>query len=239
MAAKPAKAKPARRRARKVRTAVLALFFYKSRHPSPNFLSSAIFVSGHIDIETVSLSLSSLILRSFILNSKSRLSHISLAVSSSSSSDASSSESSESSESEADAVPAQPAAKKAKLSKNAAAPTTTTTTHPTSSKHTAPASPSPPSSPSSSAASSSQPNPHATAFSQPTSTASAAAAFPSWYLRRVTRELAEDLDGVRSAADFGDAALPLLVHALQQGEAVFDAGEKVRFVRASAETEKL
>lgn len=55
----------------------------------------------------------------------------------------------------------------------------------------------------------------------------------------MTRELAEDLDGVRSAADFGDAALPLLVHALQQGEAVFDAGEKVRLVRASAETEEL
>ncbi|KAK7558889.1 hypothetical protein IWX47DRAFT_788286, partial [Phyllosticta citricarpa] len=57
-------------------------------------------------------------------------------------------------------------------------------------------------------------------------------AFPRWYLRRVTRELAEDLDKVRSAADFGDAALPVLVHALQQGEACFGVGEKVRIVGA-------
>lgn len=56
----------------------------------------------------------------------------------------------------------------------------------------------------------------------------AAAAFPSWYLRTVTQELAEDLDKVRNAPDFGDAALPLLVHALQQGEGCFSAAEKAR-----------
>ncbi|KAF4307668.1 putative sds23 moc1 protein [Botryosphaeria dothidea] len=56
----------------------------------------------------------------------------------------------------------------------------------------------------------------------------AAAAFPSWYLRTVTQELAEDLDKVRNAPDFGDAALPLLVHALQQGEGCFSAVEKAR-----------
>ncbi|KAH7063504.1 hypothetical protein B0J12DRAFT_643043 [Macrophomina phaseolina] len=59
----------------------------------------------------------------------------------------------------------------------------------------------------------------------------AAAAFPSWYLRTVTQELAEDLDKVRGAPDFGDAALPLLVHALQQGEGCFAPAEKARVMR--------
>ncbi|KAB2575776.1 Ribosome assembly protein 3 [Lasiodiplodia theobromae] len=62
----------------------------------------------------------------------------------------------------------------------------------------------------------------------------AAAAFPSWYLRTVTQELAEDLDKVRGAPDFGDAALPLLVHALQQGEACFSQAEKARVMSAAA-----
>ncbi|GME38729.1 putative sds23 moc1 protein [Neofusicoccum parvum] len=59
-----------------------------------------------------------------------------------------------------------------------------------------------------------------------------AAAFPSWYLRTVTQELAEDLERVRGAPDFGDAALPLLVHALQQGEGVFSGAEKARVMAA-------
>ncbi|KAL0260587.1 hypothetical protein SLS55_004277 [Diplodia seriata] len=62
----------------------------------------------------------------------------------------------------------------------------------------------------------------------------AAAAFPSWYLRTVTQELAEDLDKVRGAPDFGDAALPLLVHALQQGEACFSQAEKARVMGGAA-----
>lgn len=61
----------------------------------------------------------------------------------------------------------------------------------------------------------------------------AAAAFPSWYLRTITQELAEDLDKVRGAPDFGDAALPLLVHALQQGEACFSQVEKARVMSAA------
>ncbi|OJD35684.1 ribosome assembly protein 3 [Diplodia corticola] len=62
----------------------------------------------------------------------------------------------------------------------------------------------------------------------------AASAFPSWYLRSVTQELAEDLDKVRGAPDFGDAALPLLVHALQQGEACFSPAEKARVMGGAA-----
>lgn len=50
----------------------------------------------------------------------------------------------------------------------------------------------------------------------------------------MTQELAEDLDRVRNAPDFGDAALPLLVHALQQGEGVFSAGEKARVMVGGA-----
>lgn len=46
----------------------------------------------------------------------------------------------------------------------------------------------------------------------------------------MTTELAEDLDRIRAAGDFTDAALPMLVLALQQGESIFSAEEKARVV---------
>ncbi|KAJ9647040.1 hypothetical protein H2199_002026 [Coniosporium tulheliwenetii] len=54
--------------------------------------------------------------------------------------------------------------------------------------------------------------------------------FPSFYLRRVTAELADDLDKVRQAGDFrARTSLPMLIHALQQGEAIFSAEERGGF----------
>jgi ribosome assembly protein 3 len=41
-------------------------------------------------------------------------------------------------------------------------------------------------------------------------------------------ELQDDLDKVRSAGDFSEASLPLLIRALQQGEALFSDEEKKR-----------
>ncbi|KAF2084545.1 hypothetical protein K490DRAFT_48914, partial [Saccharata proteae CBS 121410] len=57
-------------------------------------------------------------------------------------------------------------------------------------------------------------------------------AFPSWYLRKTTLALAEDLDKIRNAPDFSAQSLPLLVHALQQGEAVFGREERERILGA-------
>jgi ribosome assembly protein 3 len=43
-------------------------------------------------------------------------------------------------------------------------------------------------------------------------------------------ELEEDLDKVRSAGDFQDSSLPILVTALKQGEAIFSGDEKARIM---------
>lgn len=52
--------------------------------------------------------------------------------------------------------------------------------------------------------------------------------FASFYLRRVTEELADDLDKIRSANDFSESSLPILIHALQQGQSIFSEEEKRR-----------
>ncbi|KAK4988651.1 hypothetical protein LTR66_007257 [Elasticomyces elasticus] len=59
-------------------------------------------------------------------------------------------------------------------------------------------------------------------------------AFTAFYLRQVTSELAEDLDKIRSAADFNDRSLPLLVEALKQGVKTFGVEERLRIGRAAA-----
>jgi ribosome assembly protein 3 len=58
--------------------------------------------------------------------------------------------------------------------------------------------------------------------------------FNSWYLRQVTRELEEDLDKIRSASDFKDSSLPILITALQQGTALFSPEEKQRLLGAKS-----
>jgi len=49
----------------------------------------------------------------------------------------------------------------------------------------------------------------------------------------VAKELEDDLDKVRSAGDFSDTSLPVLINALQQGEAIFTDEEKKRIVTAT------
>lgn len=61
-----------------------------------------------------------------------------------------------------------------------------------------------------------------------------AAEFTSYYLQRVTKEYAEDLDKVRSADDFKNDAFQILVSALQQGTAMFSPDEQRRIVTAAA-----
>jgi len=45
-------------------------------------------------------------------------------------------------------------------------------------------------------------------------------------MRRVTTELADDLDKVRNAKDFEESSLPILIHALQQGQELFSTEER-------------
>ncbi|KAF1843601.1 uncharacterized protein K460DRAFT_418638 [Cucurbitaria berberidis CBS 394.84] len=58
--------------------------------------------------------------------------------------------------------------------------------------------------------------------------------FDAIYLRRITTELADDLDKVREAQDFKASSLPMLIHALKQGGSVFSAEEKRRIVVGGA-----
>jgi ribosome assembly protein 3 len=50
--------------------------------------------------------------------------------------------------------------------------------------------------------------------------------FASFYLRKVAMELEDDLDKIRSAGDFKQSSLDLLISALRQGESIFSADEK-------------
>jgi ribosome assembly protein 3 len=54
--------------------------------------------------------------------------------------------------------------------------------------------------------------------------------FTSYYLQRATQEFAEDLDKVRTADDFKNDAIHVLVDALQQGTAMFSPEEQRRVV---------
>ncbi len=56
--------------------------------------------------------------------------------------------------------------------------------------------------------------------------------FTAYYLQRATKEFAEDLDKVRVADDFKSDAIPLLVHALQQGTALFSPEDQRKIVTA-------
>lgn len=58
--------------------------------------------------------------------------------------------------------------------------------------------------------------------------------FTSIYLRKITTELADDLDKVREAQDFKASSVSMLIHALKQGESFFSVEEKRRVVGAAA-----
>jgi ribosome assembly protein 3 len=53
-------------------------------------------------------------------------------------------------------------------------------------------------------------------------------------MQHAATEFAEDLDKVRGAEDFKDEALPILIHALQQGTSVFSPQEQKRVVNMMA-----
>jgi hypothetical protein len=50
--------------------------------------------------------------------------------------------------------------------------------------------------------------------------------FSAIYLRKIAAELADDLDKVREAQDFKASSVPMLIHALKQGESLFSGEEK-------------
>ncbi|KAL1305985.1 hypothetical protein AAFC00_004120 [Neodothiora populina] len=52
-------------------------------------------------------------------------------------------------------------------------------------------------------------------------------AFDAYYLRQITKEFAEDLDKVRSAADFKNTSIPMLVDALKQGRTCFTQNDRL------------
>jgi ribosome assembly protein 3 len=54
--------------------------------------------------------------------------------------------------------------------------------------------------------------------------------FSQYYMQKAAVEFADDLDRIRSADDFRDGFLSLLVHALQQGVNVFSMTEKQRVI---------
>lgn len=58
--------------------------------------------------------------------------------------------------------------------------------------------------------------------------------FTNFYLQRTTQEFAEDLDKVRGADDFKAESLPFLIHALQQGTALYPAADQQRVMRPAA-----
>ncbi|KEQ69235.1 hypothetical protein M436DRAFT_56595, partial [Aureobasidium namibiae CBS 147.97] len=57
-------------------------------------------------------------------------------------------------------------------------------------------------------------------------------AFTSFYLRQMTTEFAEDLDKIRSAGDFNDKSLGLLIGALKQGRECFDRRDRLAVGKA-------
>jgi ribosome assembly protein 3 len=59
--------------------------------------------------------------------------------------------------------------------------------------------------------------------------------FNAIYLRKITSELADDLDKVREAQDFKANSVPMLIHALKQGERLFSVEEKRRVVGAAGQ----
>ena len=57
--------------------------------------------------------------------------------------------------------------------------------------------------------------------------------FANIYLRKITAEIGDDLDKVREANDFTARSLPILIHALKQGQSIFSPEEKKRVIGAA------
>ncbi|KAI4930528.1 uncharacterized protein J4E92_004360 [Alternaria infectoria] len=57
--------------------------------------------------------------------------------------------------------------------------------------------------------------------------------FGALYLRKIAAEFADDLDKVREAPDFKASSVPMLIHALKQGESLYSVEERKRVVGAA------
>jgi len=57
--------------------------------------------------------------------------------------------------------------------------------------------------------------------------------FASFYLRTITKELSDDLDKIRSANDFSEKSVPILIHALQQGHQIFSNEERETIMKGT------
>lgn len=60
-------------------------------------------------------------------------------------------------------------------------------------------------------------------------------AFEEFYLRQATKEFSNDLDKLRSAPDFKESSVPILIEALRQGTACFSADERRKVGQAGVE----
>ncbi|KAL9945022.1 hypothetical protein ACHAO5_005327 [Verticillium nonalfalfae] len=65
------------------------------------------------------------------------------------------------------------------------------------------------------------------------------AEFDTFYLQRTTQEFAQDLDKARKADDFKSDSVQFLVHALQQGVALYSDVDKTRVVRSMEAEEEI
>ena len=57
-------------------------------------------------------------------------------------------------------------------------------------------------------------------------------------MQKATQEFAEDLDKIRSADDFKNDSLPVLIDALQQGTSMFSLQDQQRIVAAGKSQEE-
>lgn len=67
------------------------------------------------------------------------------------------------------------------------------------------------------------------------SAAQAESAFDDFYLEQLTREFADDLDKIRSAPDFKNSSVEVLIEALKQGRACFAESDRLNVGRSRLE----
>ncbi|KAI9823647.1 MAG: hypothetical protein M1819_001160 [Sarea resinae] len=80
----------------------------------------------------------------------------------------------------------------------------------------------------------SPPSPTKSSALLPSNEADISSQFSAYYMRLATTEFADDLNSIRAAGDFDDAAVPVLVRALRQGASIFSAEEKRRVLAAAS-----
>ncbi|RKF79905.1 putative ribosome assembly protein 3 protein [Golovinomyces cichoracearum] len=74
--------------------------------------------------------------------------------------------------------------------------------------------------------------------SKPITDGEISATFSKVYQHMVTTEFSNDIELLRSADDFNDTSIPILINALQQGTSLFTIEEQRRVVLASLKNDK-